>query len=49
MNKQDKIKLIKKLYKEGKIKRLGKNSFEVSGSVILREGITARNINEILK
>ena len=48
MNKLDKIELIKKLYKEGKIKRFGKNSFIVPSECFI-EGITPKMVADTLK
>ena len=47
MTKQTKIKLIKKLYKEGKIKKLGNNTFTTPGEVFAL-GITPRLIHETI-
>lgn len=48
MTKQDKVKLIKKLYKEGKIKRLEKRAFSMPSELFVL-GITGSLIFETLK
>lgn len=45
---KEKIKKIKKLYKEGKIKRLGNDCFSVPSECFVL-GITPRMIKEVLK
>ena len=47
MTKQDKAKLIKKLYQEGKIKKLGNNAFSVPSELFVK-GITSKMVNETL-
>lgn len=48
MKKEDKIKQIKKWYREGKIKKLGGGCFSVS-SEAFGLGITPRLVSEVLK
>lgn len=48
MNTKEKIKYIKKTYKEGKIKKLNHNCYSVPSDFFLY-GITPRLVNEVLK
>lgn len=48
MNKQEKIKKIKELYKKGEIKPLGNGCFSCSSECFIL-GITQDLINEVLK
>lgn len=48
MNKEKKIEKIKQLYKEGKIKPLGKGCYSVPSKCFVL-GITPRMVNEVLK
>ena len=47
MKRIDKVKLIKKWFKEGKIKKLGNNCYSVT-STAFELGITPRLIDEVL-
>ena len=47
MDKQEKIKLIEKYYREGKIKRIGNSSFSVPSDFFIL-GITPRLVNLVL-
>ncbi len=48
MDEENKVKLIKKWFKEGKIKRLGNGCFSVTSNAF-ELGITPRLIDKVLK
>jgi len=48
MDKKEKKELIKKFYKEGRIKKLGNNCYSVPSEFFVK-GITPKLVNEVLK